>query len=402
VARFWIFGRIVGLTCALLAAPSLLAACSAAAANVGPATPVDAGTHARRTSADIALSLPTPFPLYSSYFTGATPFHQTVAALLLSGATVQSATVASNFLAQGFVANQPYNPDSGGGPIYVAQSGDPGYLFLCPEYGGCPVSGMTAHYPAGATPAIGSDHHLTSFDPVYTGGEIDGWGGYGCSGNLNPVVPTGACAHPCNLTPGNPGIANCSYGGFASFSGNGLGNGGNAAGYSYGLFQVSAQDLLQGHIDHALGMVAGCLDNGGVFPAARGTDHACPSNLEPNAVYGDLIHLKFSVVVAAYGYSPYCAIVVQALQTYGAYTTDTDGGYGDGIEFENPNNPIYAQNNPWPGIYASMAAGGDSTGTSASHNVSFSSCLQRIKPSDLEVIQIPSTISGPLPIIGSL
>lgn len=335
-----------------------------------------------------AVAWAATFPVYSAYFTGPTPFHKTVASLLSSGANVLPAKVATDFLAQGLVANQPYNANTGGGPIYVAHTGDPGYQFLCPEYGGCAAAGMIAHYPAGATPAIGSDHHLASFDPVYAKGEIDGWGGYGCSGNLDPVVPTGSCAHPCNLTPGSPGTANCSYGGFSSFTGDGLGNGGNAAGYSYGLFQISAEDLLQGHIDHALGMVAGCLDNTGVYPAARGTDTPCPAKLEPNAVYGDLIHLKSSVVVAAYGYSPYCAIVVQALQTYGAYTVDTDGGYGDGIEFENPNNPLYAQHNPWPRIFASMAAGGDSTGTSAGRSVSFSSCMQRIKPSDLEVLQI--------------
>ncbi len=394
-------GRAFALYCTVVTIPTLLSACSTAAANVAQ-SPTTQAVHGRKTDSDLALSLPTPFPAYSSYFTGATPFHKTVAAELLAGATVLPATIASHLQAGGLQNSQPYYPNPGTGPNYVVKEGDPSYIFLCPEYGGCPAAGMTAHFPAGAAPAVGGDHHLTSIDPVYAQGEFDGWGGYGCTGNLNPVVPTGSCAHPCNLVPGNPGIANCSYGGFSSFSGNGLGNGGNAAGYAFGIFEVSAEDLLQGHIDHALGMLVGCLDNGGVYPSARGTDSACPSILEPNAVYGDLVHLKFSVPVAAYGYSPYCAIVVQALQTYGAFIVDTDGNYGSAIEFENPNNPMYAQNSPWPGIYASMAAGGDATGSAADQNVSFSSCLQRIKPGDLEVVQIPSTVSGPLPITGSL
>ncbi len=389
-----ITGRALALYCTVVAFPALFSACSTAAANV--AAPKTQGAHVRKADSDLALSLPTAFPAYSAYFTGATPFHKTVAAELLAGAKVLPAIVAAHFQAGGLQNSQPYYAYPGTGPNYIVSQGDPSYIFLCPEYGGCPAAGMTAHFPAGAAPAVGSDHHITSLDPVYAKGEFDGWGGFGCSGNLDPIVPTGTCAHPCNLVPGNPGIANCSYGGFSSFSGSGIGNGGDAAGYAFGIFEVSAQDLLQGHIDHALGMLVSCLDNGGVYPAARGTDTACPGNLEPNAVYGDLVHLKFSVPVAAYGYSPYCAIVVQALQTYGAFVVDTDGNYGNAIEFENPNNPIYAQNDPWPGIYASMTAGGDSTGSAAGKDVLFTSCLQRIKPGDLEIIQIPSPVAGSL------
>ena len=289
--------------------------------------------------------------------------------------------------------------------MFFVHSGDPAYAFQCPEYNGCPAAGMIVHYPASAVPAPGSDHHIISFDPVYAAGETDAWGGYdgvapGCRQIDNPQ-PTPACPHPCNLTPGNPGTANCSFGGFSSFAGSGLGNAGNAAGYSYGLFVISAQDLLQGHIDHALGIVASCLDNGGVFPAPnRGTDTACgPLHIaEPDPSYGHMIHLKSNVLVASYGYSPYCAIVVAALQTYGAYTFDTNGGYGLGLGFEVPTNPVYGTNNPWTAIYKSMADGGDGQYNGPNGSFTSLSCLQRIHASDIEVVKIPKTLpnSGPI------
>jgi hypothetical protein len=108
---------------------------------------------------------------------------------------------------------------------------------------------------------------------------------------------------------------------------------------------------------------------------------------EPNASYGEMIHLKSSVNVASLGYSPYCRTIVQALQTYGAYTVDNDGGYGISLVLENIYNPLYAQNNPWTNtIFPSILAGGDGTGTGSSF--SFGSCLQRIPASDIEVVDI--------------
>jgi hypothetical protein len=330
------------------------------------------------------------FPIFSNYFTGRTPFHIPAATLMAQGATVDSPTIAANYWSQGLNNFQPLNQSAGASPLYYVHSGDPSYVFECPEYGGCPAAGMVVHYPAGAVPSQGSDHHLVSFDPTYLQGEVDGWGGYGCSGNLLSVVPTGSCAHPCNLSSGSPGTTNCSWGGFTPFSGSGLGNGGDAAAYAYGLFQVTAQELLNGQINHALGIVQSCLDNNGVFPAGRTTsDSLCPQtgNAEPNASYGEMIHLKSNVNVASLGYSPYCQTIVQALQTYGAYTVDTNGGYGLTIETEDIDNPLYAQNNPWTNtIFPSIVAGGDGSGSGTSF--SFQSCLQRIPASDIEIVDI--------------
>ena len=302
-----------------------------------------------------------------------------------AGARVLSPTIAAHYWAQSVATNiNPANPDAGVSPTYVVRSGDPAYTFMCPEYGTCNASGTTVHYPVGAAPSAGSDHHLVSFDTVYAHAEVDGWGG--------------DTKHPCSLTAGSAGsngLVNCSWGGTFPFSGSGLGTDSSAStagGYAYGLMDISAQELLNGHIDHALGIGQSCLDNGGVYPAGvgRNTDSACPANLEPNAVYGDLIHLKSSVNVASLGYSPYCRAVVQALQTYGAYTADNNGGWGIGLEYEFPNNPAYATD-PWnKTIFPSMAAGGDGTGSGT--NFRFSGCLQRISAADIEVIQISPTL----------
>jgi len=306
---------------------------------------------------------------------------------MAAGATIRSSTVAANYWAEGLLQLQPSRQTGGEGPLYTVSPGNPGYTFACPTYGVCNAAGLVVHYPIGASPQTGTDHHIASFDPVYLNGEVDGWGG---DGNPN---------HACALTTGSaatgaPGTQTCSWGGFYPFSGNGLAtnsSSGNAGGYAQGLMLITAQELLQGHIDHALGIASSCLDNGGVYPAiaGRATDSPCPANEEPNARYGDLIHLKSSVNVAALGYSPYCTVIAQALQTYGAYTADTNGSWGIALSLESMND--YAGTNPWYAtIFPSMVAGGDGRGSPQSFT--FASCLDRIPAADIEVIEISANL----------
>ncbi len=326
------------------------------------------------------VSLPLPsaapqrvvYPVYSSYFRGKTPFHDSVVRLMAAGATVLPAQIARNYWAQ--TVNSNDDPTGASEPMNYIAPGDPAVTFVCREYGTCNADGMKVHYRPGTAASTDGDHHLISFDPVYGHEEVDGWGG-------DP-------AHPCAVTST---MANCSWGGVFPFSGSGLAtdsSGGNAAGYAFGLYQVSAQELLDGHIDHALGLIQSCLDAGGIYPATpgRNTDSACPANLEPNAAYGNLIHVKASVNVAALGYSPYCREIVQALQTYGGYTVDNNGGWGIAVALEDVTDPAYVTA-PWQKtIMPSMVAGGDATGSDASFR--FSSCLQRLGADDIEVIAI--------------
>jgi len=386
------------------------AACSSAmTADTTPAT------RTPETRFVTATAKPTAYPIYSSYFTGKTPFHDTVAQLMKAGAKVvpNSAAMVSNFASQGLNYVVPYSQAAGMSPVYVVHSGDPSYTFECPEYGGCAYAGKAVHYPAGAEASYGSDHHLTSFDPVYLKGEVDGWGGYepdppasatratypGCVLTTSPAQPTSSCPHPCDLSSSR---ADCSTGGFAAFSSSGLGNGATAAGYTYGLFAISAQELENGHIDHALGLVASCLAGGqndtttptSVYPSIpRYSDTPCPGT-SPEPIYGYMAHLQSNVNIASFDYSPYCAVVAKALQTYGAYIVDTSGGYGLSLVFEVPTNPIYPTSaNPWTSIYNSIASGGDAySGNGTGKNIQFGSCLQRIPASDYEFIQISSTL----------
>ncbi len=318
------------------------------------------------------------YPIYSSAFTGNSPFHHTVAQLMAAGATIRSSNVANNYWAQGIGQFQPGSQTGGVGPLYTAHAGDPSYAFSCPAYGTCNANGVVVHLPAGAYAETGGDHHLSSFDPVYLKGEVDGWGGDGHPGQ------------GCNLAGGGPGRETCSWGGFFPFSGNGLAtdsSSANAGGYAFGIMDITAQELLQGHIDHAIGIEQSCLDNYGVYPAivGRTTDSNCPSYLEPNVRYGDLIHLKSAVNVDALGYSPYCRVIAQALQTYGAYTSDSNGGWGIALTVEYMDQ--YSGANPWyQTIFPSMVAGGDGSGSGS--NFQFPSCLQRIHADDIEVIEI--------------
>jgi hypothetical protein len=327
------------------------------------------------------LAAATPFPIFSSYFTGATPFHKTFAQLQANGITFRGATVAANYWTQGLGVGQPLNPATLGPALYVVHAGNPGYTFSCPAYGTCNASGLTVYYPPGAAPSASTDHHLVSFDPIHHKAEIDGWGGY---------APNEAC----QLTAGSPtGTATCSWGGTFPFSGSGMaypkGTSANAGGYAFGLFQVTAQELLNLQINHALGIVSSCLDATTVYPSTHpGTDSACSSNLEPNAVYGDMIHLKNAVDVTSLSSNMYCQAILTAFQKYGAYTADTNVQYGIGLEFETAQNPIYpAGNNPWLNtIYPSM----ESTGDAILYNgeIYHHSCLQNVTAADIDVVQI--------------
>jgi hypothetical protein len=329
----------------------------------------------------------TPYPIFSSLFRGNTPFHHTVASLMAVGATVRPAEIAEHYWAEGIGTAQPFNPSSGLGPLYQVHQGDPGYVFSCPAYGKCTFSGSVVHFPEGAAASTGSDHHLVSLDPVYLDGEVDGWGGYG------------PADEQCNLIAGSPsGKVTCSWGGFYPFSGPGLANppgeSGTAGGYALGMIDITAQELLQGHIDHALGITESCLDDGGIYPSTPGrtTDAKCPSSQEPNAVYGDMIHLKAGVDVTKISANKYCQTVLTALQTYGAYTSDNNGQWGIGLLYENPEAPVYATKNPWTEtIYPSWLASGDATG-SATGPLYFDQCLKNVPASDIEVIQISTTL----------
>lgn len=327
------------------------------------------------------VAAPGPYPIYSQLFTGNTPFHHTVAELMAAGATVRSDSVAANYWAQGLGSvNVNMSAAVIGGPYIVSAPGSPTYTFQCPAYGGCNAGGKLVSYPPGATPTTDSDHHLQVLDLIHAQ-EVDGWGGDG-----------GGCAI-------GGGTVNCSSGGVFPFSGDGLAHGGsaNAAGIAFGLYLTTAREITQGHIDHALGIEQSCLDNGGVYPATvgRSTDSACngSNGAEPNARYGDLIHLKSSVTISSLSTGRTCQVVLAALQRYGAYTIDNNGSWGRTLLFDVPGEtagPV------WAGfIFPEMVADGDASGSGSQYSTH--TCLQRIPAADIEVLTLNQGGDSALP-----
>jgi hypothetical protein len=105
-----------------------------------------------------------------------------------------------------------------------------------------------------------------------------------------------------------------------------------------------------------------------------------------------MLHLKSSVNLNASpyaNYSPYCKVVVRALQEYGAYADDTSAGYGLHLI------PLDQRNPGWQTIMASMIAGGDAVGTPTF--AGWPSCLNRIRVGDLEAITLNQGGNGALP-----
>lgn len=318
--------------------------------------------------------LPGHYPIFSLRFTGSpSPFHETVASLIAKGAKLQPPEVVEHLWNQGLG-----NTNTAGfrTPIFIGSADQPAYMFSCVTYGRCGASGMTVHLPPGAGPSEDSDHHLVAVDSTL-GGELDGWGG-----DKDPD-------RQCNLS--GQSIL-CAWGGFFPFSGNGLdGNSGNSAnngGFAFGLFLVTAQEILQGHIDHALGMIASCLDNPNIYPADTNkvTDAKCSAGTgNGNPQYGQLIRLKASYDIAPSAYSPECKTLLTAFQNYGAYTMDTNNGSGLVIPVEDTS--LYARPNPWyTKILPEMIRYGDATGTGRRFN--FQSCLNRLSANDIEVYDI--------------
>lgn len=183
---------------------------------------------------------------------------------------------------------------------------------------------------------------------------------------------------------------NCTWGGAFAFGGSGItnnGSTGNHAGYSGGIMLITAQELIDGRIDHALAMNTQCLNNPSVYPADRsngGTDQSCGGSGPPS--YGDLIHLLWTPAqIAASAYSSECKTILTALATYGAFAKDT-GNLGLSITAQSALSfTALGLPDPWTTtIVPHLRAAGDASGST------WSSCLNRLSASSFELLQIPA------------
>jgi hypothetical protein len=294
-----------------------------------------------------------------------TPFHRTVAQLKAVGAATLPQSAMNSLWSEG-VSQQDLSSTSYYTPVYVSSASDPLMTFTCTGYGACNANGSRVHVPKGAQIEPHSDGHIAIIDTANSI-SYDGW----------------ACSF-------GTGSLNCVWGGLWHFGGNGLtttGSEANHAGYAAGLFIISPQELANGHIDHALGMNTWCLNNPTVYPsdlAASGTDQGCGGSGAP--AYGDLVHLLWTPAqIASSAYSTECKTILTALATYGAYTKDTGS---DGLSLSIQGARAYTSLGlPDPldtTILPHLRAAGDATGQW------WSSCLNRLKAADLELLQIPS------------
>jgi hypothetical protein len=307
-----------------------------------------------------------PLPwVYSQVFSAASPFHIAVSTHKTNGATVLPASAMSALWQQG-VANQDLSPGSWMFPEYVSLSSDPVKTFTCTKWGACSANGLSIHVPAGAWPESQSDGHIGIIDTVLNV-EVDGW----------------QCAVASTTVA-------CSWGAKYPLGGSGLENTGSNAvhgGFAAGLFEITAQELQNGKIDHALGMLTHCLNNPTVYPAdqnTNGTDASCGADGPPS--YGDLVHLLWTPEqIAASSYSAECKTVLAALAIYGAYTFDTGNG-GLALLTQHPYSyTAIGKTDPWKTrILPELVASGDASGTS------WNSCLNRLSASDFELLQIPA------------
>jgi hypothetical protein len=294
-----------------------------------------------------------------------TPFHRTVAQLKDAGALTLPQSAMNALWAEG-VSQQDLSSTSYYTPVYVSSASDPIMTFTCTGYGACNANGARVHVPNGAQIEPHSDGHIAIIDTANSA-SYDGWA---CSFGI--------------------GSLNCTWGGLWHFGGTGLtstGSEANHAGYAAGLFIISPQELANGHIDHALGMNTWCLNEPTVYPAdlhAGVTDQPCGGSGAPS--YGDLVHLLWTPAqIASSAYSAECKTILTALATYGAYTKDTGS---DGLSLSIQGARAYTSlglPDPLDGtILPHLLAAGDANGHW------WASCLNRLAPSDLELLQITS------------
>lgn len=180
------------------------------------------------------------------------------------------------------------------------------YTVTCTLF--CSVASVQFRIPAGAQPATGSDGHLGVIDQTLKQ-ELDMWQAvYNSTNNtwsastvlVNSTVGWGAaCAQGQHC---NSAVAS----GFALFGG-----------------AVWPDEIRAGVIQHALSMTTpNTLPNVIACPATH-TDGQDGANGIPEGAH---IFLDPSVNINSFGWPSWFVIIAKALQTYGAYISDTSGG----------------------------------------------------------------------------
>jgi hypothetical protein len=213
-------------------------------------------------------------------------------------------------------------------PTFYAQPSDP--VFTLHATGGSPsIEGMRIPVPDAARPAGGSDHHMAIVTP--DGWEYDLW----------------------NVTskPQGGGTLVFELGGRTRIDGNGLDSYGTAARFGNLAGVIRAQELVAGHIDHALFITVRCTSTstgfgydtrpapgGGqsayVYPASHGGSSCSSADNAGAPPMGARFQLAMSdAQIQALSVPVWKKTILTALAHYGGYVGDT-GGPGFAFQFE--------------------------------------------------------------------
>ena len=230
-----------------------------------------------------------------------------------AGATVDqasSAMLATSILPYVKYANFANGADWGISVVY-ASSNDETYTLEDPIYYN--NGSISFKMPAGAQPTTGSDHHLVVINGSQ---ELDLW-----DAQYNAATDT--------WWAGSYFVVDDNGWGAAAQPGQHAGSA-EASGFSELGGLVTPEEIAQGYIDHALSMTIPVVLANEIAGSATGTDG---TSTNPNAIpEGAHIQLNPSFNVDAQSWPTWEKIIAKALQTYGAYVSDTGGSiafYGE-------------------------------------------------------------------------
>jgi hypothetical protein len=201
--------------------------------------------------------------------------------------------------------------DDYGHPTFYSKPTDPTFTVHCPD-GWCPeIEGLTLAIPAKATPAQGTDHHMTVIDQS-TSSEWDFW----------------EAPDPDARAPGQT-LAFGGGGRLDVLTGSGVGSGGTASGFGNLAGIIRAQEWIAGTIAHALFGSGYCCDGTTYVWPAQQCDRPCSSLGLPDTnapIMGMRVQLYYSdAEIAALGLPQWQEAIVIALAHYGFYWGDSGG-----------------------------------------------------------------------------
>jgi hypothetical protein len=190
--------------------------------------------------------------------------------------------------------------------VYATSTGSKTYNVACTEY--CTSSSISFPIPAGTLANTGSDHHLAVIN-ITTNTELDMWE---------------ASYDSSNDTWSAASIVTTSITGWGAVCALGqLCNGEVAAGFAMLGGSVRPEEIKAGVIPHALSIMTPATKSGYIACPATHTDgQSSNANAIPE---GARIQLNPSFNVAAQSWTAWQKTIAVALQTYGAYISDTGG-----------------------------------------------------------------------------